>query len=519
MTSPWWRNAVLYEIYVRSFADSDGNGVGDLGGIRSRLTYLRELGVDGIWLTPFYPSPGADHGYDVADYTNVDPQFGTLADFDALVEGAHELGLRVVVDIVPNHTSDAHPWFRNALSSADHPDRSRYVFRPAKNGGPPNNWTSAFGGSAWTLDEASGEYYLHFFSPEQPDLDWHNPTVQAAFEDVLRFWLDRDVDGFRIDVAQALFKAQDLHDMEEPNPRTWHADWVTAINQPELHDLYRSWRRLADAYPREPMFVGEIVLHDQEAVARFLTADQLQLAFNFSLLHERWDANAMRTTIETARTALGAVDATAGWVFENHDVTRLPTRYGGGECGRQRARAVALLLLALPGTAFLYQGQELGLEEVELRDGDRQDPIFLRTNGARLGRDGCRVPMPWSGDTAPFGFTTGTPWLPLPPEWSSRTVEAEQRDPASSLALYGAALAARREHDPLRTGVFAWRKSAPGTLVFAREGDDETIVCAVNVSADAVELPGAELLLASAPDVRDALPPNTAAWLREERRG
>jgi alpha-glucosidase len=520
MTGPWWRNAVLYEIYVRSFADSDGDGVGDLGGIRSRLTYLRELGVDGIWLTPFYPSPGADHGYDVADYTNVDPQFGTLDDFDALVDDAHELGLRVVIDIVPNHTSSEHEWFRNALSSPDHPDRARYVFRPGKDGGPPNNWTSAFGGSAWTpLSREAGRYYLHFFSPKQPDLDWHTPAVQAEFEDVLRFWLDRGVDGFRIDVAQALFKAQDLHDMEEPNPRTWHADWVTAINQPELHDLYRGWRRLADAYPREPMFVGEIVLRDQEAVARFLTSDQLQLAFNFSLLHERWDADAMRTTIETTRTALGAVDATASWVFENHDVTRLPTRYGGGECGRQRARAAALMLLALPGAAFIYEGQELGLEEVELRDDERQDPIFLRTNGARPGRDGCRVPLPWSGHAPPFGFTSGTPWLPMPPDWSSRTVEAQQRDQASSLALYRAALAARREHGSLQTGSFAWRESAPGTLVFAREGDDETIVCAVNVSAEEVELPAGELLLASAPDVRGALPTNTAAWLREERRG
>ena len=245
----WWRKAVVYQIYVRSFADSDGDGVGDLNGIRSRLAYLSELGVDGFWLTPFYPSPGADHGYDVADYTDVDPQFGTLADFDALVEEAHALGLRVLVDIVPNHTSREHPWFRNALSSADHPDRARYVFRPGRDGGPPNGWTSVFGGSAWTLDEPSGEWYLHFFSPDQPDLDWHNEQVQADFEDILRFWLDRGVDGFRIDVAQALFKARDLHEMVEPDPPTWHADWVTAVNQPELHPLYQRWRTVADEYP------------------------------------------------------------------------------------------------------------------------------------------------------------------------------------------------------------------------------------------------------------------------------
>jgi alpha-glucosidase len=516
LTSPWWRSAVLYEIYVRSFADGDGDGVGDLAGIRSRLPYLRDLGVDGFWLTPFYPSPGIDHGYDVADYTGVDPRFGTLDDFDALVADAHALGLRVVIDIVPNHTSSEHPWFRNALSAADHPDRARYVFRPGKDGGPPNNWVSAFGGSAWSLDERSGEYYLHFFSPEQPDLDWHNPSVQADFEDVLRFWLDRGVDGFRIDVAQALFKAQDLHDMEEPNPATWHADWVTAINQPELHDLYRSWRRLGDAYPREPMFVGEIVLRDQEAVARYLTPDQLQLAFNFTLLHEQWDSDAMRATIDGTRAALGPIDAAATWVFENHDVTRLPTRYGGGEQGRRRARAAALLLLALPGTAFLYQGQELGLEEVELRDDERQDPIFFRSKGERLGRDGCRVPMPWAGEAPPFGFTTGTPWLPMPEHWSASTVDAQGREQGSSLALYSRGLELRRRH-ALAAGTFEWRESEPGALVFEREADGETIVCAVNVSADSVELPQGELLLASEPGFDRALPTNTAAWLREER--
>jgi alpha-glucosidase len=237
--SEWWRSAVIYQVYVRSFADANGDGIGDLPGIRSRLAYLRDLGVDGLWLTPFYPSPGADHGYDVSDYTDVDRQFGTVADFDALVEDAHALGLRVVIDIVPNHTSIEHPWFQNALSDPNHPDRARYVFRSGHDGGPPNNWTSAFGGPAWTLDEQSGEYYLHFSAPEQPDLDWHNDAVQTDFEDILRFWLDRGIDGFRIDVAQALFKARDLHDMDEPVPRAWHADWVTAINQPELHPLYR----------------------------------------------------------------------------------------------------------------------------------------------------------------------------------------------------------------------------------------------------------------------------------------
>ncbi len=377
MSTVWWRDAVVYEIYVRSFADSDGDGVGDLPGIRSRLGYLRDLGVDAIWLTPFYPSPGADHGYDVSDYTDVDPQFGTLADFDALVQDAHELGLRVLVDVVPNHTSNEHEWFRNALSDPSHPDRERYMFRPGRDGGPPNGWTSAFGGSAWELDERSGEYYLHTFALEQPDLDWHNETVQLDFEDVLRFWLDRGVDGFRIDVAQALFKDQSLAEMDEPDPPTWHADWVTAVNQPELHPLYRRWRLLADDYPGERMFVGEIVLENQDAVAQYVRSGQLQLAFNFALLWDEWDAAAMRETIERTRTAMGAVGAVPTWVLENHDVTRLPTRYGGGEPGRRRARAAALLLLALPGPVFLYQGQELGLEEVDLPDEAATGPAVL----------------------------------------------------------------------------------------------------------------------------------------------
>jgi alpha-glucosidase len=509
----WWRSAVLYEIYVRSFADANGDGVGDLSGIRPHLPYVRDLGVDGIWLTPFYPSPDADHGYDVSNYVDVDPRFGTLDDFDGVVGDAHELGLRVVIDIVPNHTSDQHPWFRNALSRPDHPDRARYVFRPGRDGGPPNNWTSAFGGSAWTLDEGSGEYYLHFFAPEQPDLDWHNDDVQSSFEEILRFWLARGVDGFRIDVAQALFKDQTLTDMTEPEPRTWHADWVTAINQPELLPLYASWRKVADEYPGDRMFVGEIVLKDQDAVAQYVRPGQLHLAFNFTLLHQEWDAAAMRETIDGARRALDAVGAPATWVFENHDVVRLPTRYGGGDEGRRRARAAALLLLALPGTAFVYQGQELGLEEVEIPEELRQDPIFFRTQGARTGRDGCRVPIPWSKDAPGFGFTTGTPWLPIPDDWADVSVAAQQADDGSVLALYRAALALRSAAAALREGSFRWEPSPPGTLVFTREAHD-AVACVVNVDADAIPLPEGEVLLASEPLRSDRLPRNAAAWVR-----
>ncbi len=501
----WWRSAAFYQIYVRSFQDSDGDGVGDLPGIRSRLPYLQALGVDALWLTPFYPSPQADLGYDVANYVDVDPLFGTLADFDALVADAHELGIKVTIDIVPNHTSDQHEWFQNAIADPEHPDRARYMFRPGRDGGPPNGWTSAFGGPAWTLDETTGEYYLHFFAPEQPDLDWHNETVQESFEEILRFWLDRGVDGFRIDVAHLLFKDQDLPEMVEPVPRSHFGDWLTALLQPELHPLYRRWRKLADEYPGDRMYVGEIVVENQEKIASYVEPDQLHLSFNFGLLYEQWDAERMRDTIDRTLTALGAVGASATWVFENHDVTRVATRYGGGERGRRRARAAALLLFGLPGPSFTYEGQELGLEEVELPDEARQDPIFFRTNGERKGRDGCRVPIPWTTETPAFGFTGGDPWLPLPQEWSSVAVEAQEGDPDSMLALFRSALRLRPRGEP-----FAWRESPPGTIGFDR-GD---LVCLVNFDAPELELPEGELVLASQPGVTTTLPAGTSAWIR-----
>jgi alpha-glucosidase len=511
----WWRSAVVYEIYVRSFADSDGDGVGDLPGIRARLPYLRELGVDAIWLTPFFPSPGVDHGYDVADYVDVDPQFGTLADLDALVADAHELGLRVTIDVVPNHTSSEHPWFRNALADTGHPDRARYVFRPGRDGDMPNNWESVFGGPAWTLDQASGEYYLHLFAPEQPDLDWHNQRVQADFEDVLTFWLDRGVDGFRIDVAHALFKDPLLRD--EPDGvsvarpgATEGFDRQRAIDQPEVHTLYRRWRELADAYRDERMLVGEVVLRDQARVARYVRPDELHLAFNFRLLWQEWEADVLRAAIDGTIEALAPVGATPTWVLENHDVVRLPSRYGSLES----AHAAALLLLALPGTIFLYAGQELGLEEVDLPDGLRQDPVFLRSGGARKGRDGCRIPIPWEDGPPGFGFTSGKPWLPIPSGWTDLSVGAQQHDGSSSLSLYRAALAVRRGSDALRSGWFAWRDGPRGALVFDRESGGEHVVALVNVNSEPFELPKGELLVASRPGVSDRLPSQSAAWVR-----
>jgi alpha-glucosidase len=512
----WWRNAVVYEIYVRSFADSDGDGIGDLPGIRSRLPYLRDLGADAIWLTPFFPSPGADHGYDVASYVDVDPQFGTLADFDALVADAHALGLRVTIDVVPNHTSSEHQWFRNALADSSHPDRARYVFRPGRDGGLPNNWDSVFGGPAWTLDEASGEYYLHLFAPEQPDLDWHNRQVQSDFEDTLRFWLDRGVDGFRIDVAHGLFK--DRHLRDEPagvsvvRPgATQGFDRRRAIDQPEVHPLYRRWRELADGYGDGRVLVGEVVLRDQERVARYVRPDELHLAFNFRLLWEPWDAEALRAAIDGTLAALEPVRATPTWVLENHDVTRIATRSGGVDA----ARAAALLLLALPGTIFLYEGQELGLEEVDLPDELRQDPVFFRSGGARKGRDGCRVPMPWEQEPSGFGFTEGTPWLPIPDAWGEVSVAAQAENPTSTLELYRTALAARRTGTALREGSFAWREAPDGALAFERKSEDEHVVCIVNTASDGTaELPEGEVVIASRPGLSRHLPPNSAAWVR-----
>jgi alpha-glucosidase len=501
----WWREAAFYQIYVRSFQDSNGDGVGDLQGIRSRLPYLKELGVDALWLTPFYPSPQADHGYDVADYTAVDPQFGTLQDFDELLADAHELELRVTIDIVPNHTSDQHEWFRNAIADPKHPDRKRYMFRPGLNGGPPNEWTSAFGGPAWTLDEQTGEYYLHFFTPEQPDLDWHEESVQQSFEEILRFWFDRGVDGFRIDVAHALFKDQTLPPMVEPVPRPPFGDWLNALMQPELHPLYRRWREIANEYPGERMYVGEIVIENQEKIATYVDRDQLHLSFNFALLFEQWEAERMRRTIDRTLDALGAVDAPATWVFENHDVTRAATRYGGGTVGRRRARAAALVLFGLPGVSFIYEGQELGLEEVDVPDESRQDPIYFRTNGARLGRDGCRVPLPWTTEPAAFGFTAGEAWLPMPQNWGAVSVQAQTGDPASTLELYRSALRLRPRGDD-----FSWRQSPEGAMIFDR-GD---VTVAVNFDAPELELAEGDLVLASDPAVTTTLPANTAAWIR-----
>ncbi|MFI7610741.1 glycoside hydrolase family 13 protein [Nonomuraea terrae] len=498
MNIPWWRDAVVYEIYVRSFADASGDGVGDLPGVRERLPYLRDLGVDAIWLTPFYPSPMADGGYDVADYRGVDPLFGTLADFEALVTDAHELGLRVLVDIVPNHSSSEHPWFQAALRGEG---RDRYVFRDR-----PNNWQSTFGGPAWTQVE-DGQYYLHLFAPGQPDFNWRNPEVHAEFLDVLRFWLDRGVDGFRIDVAMGLYKAEGLPDVGDQSFTTSSPVW----GQPEVHGVYRDWRRLLDAYPGERMAVGEVWTDSPEDLARYVRPDELHQSFNFAWLEAPWSPTAFRKVIDDTLSTVPF----ATWVLSNHDVVRHRTRYETADpgTGLARARAALLTMLALPGSAYLYQGEELGLPEVtDLPAEARQDPVFFQSEGKLPGRDGCRVPIPWTVDPPSHGFSPGgvEPWLPQPATFAELSVDKQEGDSDSTLEFYRRALAIRR--DLLRRIPYTveWLDSPEGVLFFTRG----PLICAINCGTHAVPLPGHDsVLLASGPVRRGMLPPDTAVWL------
>ena len=531
-TVPWWRHAVTYQVYVRSFADSDGDGIGDLPGITQRLPYLRDLGVDALWLTPFYTSPQHDHGYDVADYGDVDPLFGTLADADALVGEAHDHGLKVVVDLVPNHTSSEHVWFRAALAAAPgSPERARYLFRDGRGpdgSEPPNNWRSVFGGEAWTR-VPDGQWYLHLFDTSQPDLDWRNPEVGDMFEGVLRFWLDRGVDGFRVDVAHGLVKEASLRDQvvaegEEPSSgadldpehsmveRTARDEPMW--DQPEVHDVYRRWHTVLADYPGDRMTVAEAWTQSPESMARYVRAGEMSQAFNFHWLLAPWSAEAFAGVIRSTLEELAQVAAAPTWVLSNHDVVRHATRYGGGPVGIARARAATLAMLALPGSAYLYQGEELGLEDVDVPEDLRQDPAWLRTH--RDWRDGCRVPIPWSGDAPPYGFGPGAgqPWLPQPTDWADRTVAAQEQDPDSTLAFYKAALAARRKHALEATEEVELLDPGGDVLAFIRGG----LTVVLNAGVDAVELPAGEVVLASAPfDAQSLeerlLPPDTAVWL------
>ncbi len=515
--APWWRDAVTYQIYPRSFADANGDGIGDLPGITSRLPHLRDLGVDAVWLSPFYTSPQHDHGYDVADYCDVDPLFGTLADADEMIATAHDLGLKVIVDLVPNHTSDEHVWFQAALAAGPgSPERERYMFRDSPEGAPgtpPNNWKSVFGGVAWTQVE-DGQWYLHLFDSTQPDLNWRNPEIGDMFVDVLRFWLDRGVDGFRVDVAHGLFKEESLRDevVKPPSEPSSMVEVPTADqpmwDQPEVHDVYRRWHAVLAEYDGDRMSVAEAWTPTAESMARYIRPDEMSQSFNFAWLLAPWSAKEFADVITGTLDAVRPVGASPTWVLSNHDVERHPTRYGGGAVGLARARAATMTMLALPGSAYLYQGEELGLEQVEVEPEFRQDPSWFRTG--EPGRDGCRVPIPWSGTTAPYGFGPGTgqPWIPQPDDWSGMTVEAEEGDPDSTLSFYRAALAARRTFATTAGAEIELLDLGADVLAFRRG----PVTVVLNCGTDPVALPDGEISLASGP-VSDMLPADTAVWL------
>jgi alpha-glucosidase len=547
VSGAWWEDAVVYEVYPRSFADADGDGVGDLPGLISRLGYLADLGVDAVWLTPFYPSPLADGGYDVSDYRAIDPLLGTMADFDALVSDAAAHRIRVIIDLVPNHCSSAHPLFQAALAAAPGSDeRARFIFRDGRGPGgeqPPNNWPSQFGGSAWTrvteADGSPGQWYLHLFDTSQPDWNWHHPDVPALFEDVIRFWLDRGVAGLRVDVAHGIFKDPDLpgitgtHPLNAPSPYR---------HRPELQPLYRSWRAILDSYPADGFpgprtAIGEVWYDRPETLEPYLEPGGLPQVFNFQLILAAWRAADFRGGIEVALAGHGG--SRAPWVTGNHDVPRPASRYRldegftlemivslitlgdrNAEAGARRARAAALVLLALPGSAYLYQGEELGLPEVtDIPDDARQDPRFFRTHGESPGRDGCRVPLPWASRGPGFGFSRtedgappSSPWLPQPPDWGSYSVESQLTDERSFLNLYHAALRLRRDHPALGSGTLRWLSPEDsGLLCFAR---DPGFILAVNFGPEPAPLPAHnEILLASGPVTGTTLPSDTAAWL------
>ncbi len=522
---PWWRDAVCYEIYVRSFADGDGDGVGDLPGIRSRLPYLAGLGVDALWLTPFYPSPLADGGYDVADYRGVHPLFGNLTDLETLVREAHELGLRVLIDLVPNHSSTEHPWFRAALAGGPGAqERERYIFRPGRGPSgqyPPNNWTSVFGGPAWTRvtepDGRPGEWYLHLFAPEQADLNWRDDDVRRDFAQVLRHWLDLGVDGFRVDVAMGLVKEWGLPDAPDEIQHPSFDGYVGPSpiwGQPEVHEIYREWRQILDSYPGERIAVAEAWAEGPKDLARYVRPDELHQAFNFAWQLAPWSAAAFRRVIEESLHATSLVGAPTTWVLSSHDAARHRTRYGDGCRGLARARAAALTTLALPGCTYLYQGEELGLPEVtDLPEAALQDPIWERSGYTDRGRDGCRVPIPWTGAEPPFGFTDDgvQPWLPMPRPWAPLTVAAQSGDPDSTLEFYRTALRMRRELPALGNGSLDWLDTPPDTLGFTRE---PSFACLLNCGEAPVKLPGGStVLLSSGALDGNLLPPDTAAWL------
>ncbi len=553
MTDAWWRDAVIYQVYPRSWADSDGDGIGDLPGIAARLDHLVTLGVDAVWLSPFYTSPQHDAGYDVSDYRDVDPRFGTLADFDQLLSSAHEKGLRVLVDLVPNHTSSEHPWFQAALRTGPgSPERARYLFRDGRGpegAEPPNNWRSTFGGPGWTRitepDGSAGQWYLHLFDVTQPDLDWTNPEVRDEFDSVLRFWLDRGVDGFRVDVAHGLVKVAGLPDASlDHDPALDTTSAQPMWDQPEVHDVYRRWRLLLDEYGTpdgddDRILCAEAWVLPEDALARYVRADEMHHSFNFAYLMTPWSAPDLRGTIAATMSSAATVGAPQTWVLSNHDVVRHASRLGltqvpgrlnrfsgvgeddpqpDAELGLRRARAATTVMLALPGSAYLYQGEELGLPEAtRLPDSVRQDPTWERSGHVERGRDGCRVPVPWEGSSPSFGFGPGdVTWLPQPTEYGALAVDRQLDVDGSTLELYRSLLRLRRR---LRIGLgrLTWYDAgSDDVLAFTTTTSGGGVVLVLaNLGTEPARLPdGARVIVASG--LLDssglAVPTDTAVW-------
>ena len=537
----WWRDAVIYQVYPRSFADADGDGVGDLRGVIGKLDYLADLGIDALWLSPFYPSPQRDAGYDVSDFCDVDPMFGTLADFDELLRGAHARGMKIIVDLVPNHTSSEHPWFQAALAGVvGGPERDRYVFcegRGVDGELPPNNWESVFAGPAWTpVPGEPGQWFLHYFDSSQPDLNWDNPEVRLMFEDTLRFWLDRGVDGFRIDVARGMVKAPSLPDY----PVAWQhlsGDAPDGTRSPMwdndgVHDIFRAWREVVDSYDGDRILVAEAYVEPVTRLARYVRHDELHQAFNFQYL-KTVTATEIRQVVTESLKQYGAVGAPSTWVLNNHDNVRhvsrlgwidpyIPNGFGIGpadlqpdnQIGLRRARALTAIMLALPGSAYVYQGEELGLpEHTTLAGEDRQDPTWTRSGGTIVGRDGARVPLPWVSSEPAFGFSpTGRSWLPQPEDWAVLSADRQVDDSSSTLAFYRTAIAARRAHQ-LGTSTLQWIEDERSDVLHFRVGGIEVIA---NLSEVEVDGSGAPVVISSWPSRPRELPPHTTAWYLAE---
>ncbi|WP_367281820.1 alpha-amylase family glycosyl hydrolase [Ilumatobacter sp.] len=533
MSPTWWRRGAVYQVYPRSFADANGDGTGDLAGIRSRLPYLEALGVDAIWISPWYPSPLNDGGYDVADYRDIDPRFGTLADAEELIADAHARGLRIIIDLVPNHTSSEHRWFRAALAAeAGSRERGRYVFKDGKGpdgSQPPTNWTSVFGGPAWhRVDD--GQWYLHLFDPTQPDLNWENEEVRSEFDDVLRFWLDLGVDGFRVDVAHALVKDQSFPDLETTgrllgnSRQSNHPHW----DRDGVHEIIRRWRKVLDASERDVMMVAEAWVHP-DRLPLYLRPDEYHQSFNFDFLETPWELAPARAAIDRAIKAAVDVGSTPTWTVSNHDVMRHATRYGlPGDtnwrtwpltgphddldpvAGLRRARAAALLLMALPGSVYLYQGEELGLPEVwDLPPDVLDDPVWENSDHEQKGRDGCRVPIPWTPDGPSLGFGTGDPWLPQPPGFGALSVASQTGVDGSTLEMYRTALGVRRSYLDDDESL-EWEELGPDVLAFRRGSG---VVCVVNFGIEPAALPAGDVLVTSAELSEGRLPTDAAAWV------